>query len=234
MAARCFYGKERPVYFLKLDMKKYFPSIDWDILLSLIKKRISCPKTNVLIGRIVTTHQVLKDGKQNENLEEILSIKKRRGVPIGNLTSQLFANVYLDQLDHFVKEKLRIRWYGRYMDDCLIIDADKARLKKWKKKIAFFLNNDLKLKPHPNKTFISNVCCGIDFLGYRIFYDHVLIRAKTLRRFQRRYKMKIKRYQKNLLEKEALKRGQTSFLGHLKHGNTYGLRKSLFSRLFVA
>jgi len=105
-SARCIYGKNTPLYILQCDIKKFFPFVSWDILLTLIKKKIICKKTLSLIETILTKHRVAnKTGSINSFPPEIVSTTERKGLPIGNLTSQLFANVYLNPLDHFVKEK---------------------------------------------------------------------------------------------------------------------------------
>lgn len=229
-ASRSFYGKNQPIYFLKFDIAKFFPSISWDILGKIVGRSIDCPKTFSLIEKIITTHTTLRPS-MSQNLEQIISLKNRRGLPIGNLTSQLFANIYMDKLDHFVKEKLKARWYGRYMDDFVIIGADKDHLKLLKAEIIKFLTETLRLTAHPGKTFIGNCVTGIDFLGYRIFYDHILVRAKTLRKFYKRYKIKIEQFKNGELDKEAFEVAGASFIGHLKHADTYLLQKSIFGNL---
>ena len=124
-AARSLYGKDTPVYCLRMDIEKFFASVSWDVLLSIIDKKLSCNKTNTLIEKIVTTYKCLDlNGHTFETPEDIIDFRERRGLPIGNLTSQLFANIYLNELDHFVKDTLQARWYARYMDDFLIIHPD--------------------------------------------------------------------------------------------------------------
>jgi retron-type reverse transcriptase len=110
------------------------------------------------------------------------------GMPIGNLTSQLFANIYLNELDHFIKDKLGIRCYVRYMDDFIILDTDKKRLFKIRNLIKEFLEQKLKLKLHPKKSEYFPISKGIDFLGYVVFYDYILLRKSTVRRFKKRLK----------------------------------------------
>jgi RNA-directed DNA polymerase len=165
----------------------------------------------------------------NNWLEEVVSIKNRRGLPIGNLTSQLFANIYLNKLDQFVKHTLKVRWYGRYMDDFLFIHPDKDYLRKIKSQIKIFLKERLGLDLHPNKVNIYNVSQGVPFVGYRIFYDYVLIKGKTLLRSQKRYHKKLKLVRLGKFPKEKLKRIENSMISHLKQADTWGLRKRLFS-----
>lgn len=249
-AARTYYGKNTDIFVLQCDIRKFFSSISWDILLKIIKRRISCPKTFRLIEKIITTHKTYQKscyfqnkasqmslflpdkGNNSDNLlDEIVSIKDRRGLPIGNLTSQLFANVYLNELDQFVKHILRIHWYGRYMDDFLFIHPDKQYLKEIKEQVGLFLKDKLKLNLHPHKVSIYNVNQGVPFVGYRIYYDHVLIRGSTLLRSQKRYRKKLRLVKLGKLTKEKLEQTEKSMIGHLKHANSYNLKRTWFKKL---
>lgn len=239
-ASRSFYGKNRDIYILKCDIKKFFPSISWDVLLAIIKKKIICQKTFDLIEKIITTHRIygqIETRRNNNQLdlfeeiskEEPVSVSKRRGLPIGNLTSQLMANLYLNELDQYVKHVLREKWYGRYMDDFFIISADKEHLKIIKAQISQFVTQTLKITLHPKKSFIQRTDIGVCFVGYRIFWDHILIKGSTLLRFQKKYRKKIKLCKRGLLLQEKLILCQQSFCGHLVHANAYKLKKKMFS-----
>lgn len=134
-AARSIYGASTPVYCLRFDIHKFFASVSWDMLLPMIFKEIKCPRTQTLIKKIITCHTCRNPrGYQVTIPENVVAPILRRGLPIGNLTSQLFANIYLNQLDQFVKQKLHVRWYGRYMDDFFILHPDKEYLIKKKKR----------------------------------------------------------------------------------------------------
>lgn len=220
---------EKFVYALQCDIKSYFSSISWDILLELIKKTINCKDTFELIKKFIVIQRV-QDNQNNLSYppNKIVSITKRHGIPIGNLTSQLFANIYLNQLDHFVKEQLRMRWYGRYMDDFYIIHPSKGKLRETKETIRQFLNDNLKLTLHPNKSVIKNLKDGLPFVGYRIFSDHVLVRGKTLIQMQRRLRKQKRKLNKGYLTDKELDATICSYKGHLKHANTYDLQKYLF------
>jgi retron-type reverse transcriptase len=236
-STRSFYGKNKNIFVLKCDIKKFFASISWNILIEILSKKIKDKETMSLLEKIITSYTVYgkntKDNAYQENLFDVnwsipVSVSKRRGLPIGNLTSQLFANIYLNELDQFVKRVLRERWYGRYMDDFFVISGDKKHLEKIKNKINTFLENKLKLTLHPKKSFIQNVKYGVCFVGYRIFFDHVLVRGSTLRRFQKKYRKKLKKVLGGLLEEKKLEACKQSFRGHLKHANTYWLDKKMF------
>lgn len=155
-ANHSFVTNNQPIYFLKCDIARFFPSIDWEILLGIISRSILCPKTSSLIRKIVTIHKVLQPS-MNKGADEVVFTKQKKGLPIGNLTSQLFANIYLNELDRYLKTELKVRWYGRYMDDFVIIDSDKERLKTLKTKIIEYLATNLKLIAHPDKTFIEPI-----------------------------------------------------------------------------
>lgn len=230
-AARSIYGKETPLYILQCDISKFFPSISWDILQTLVNKKIPDPKIKSLVTTIITSHIIYTRGERVRVLPEpVISSKERRGLPIGNLTSQLFANVYLNHLDHFVKETICARWYGRYMDDFFIIHPDKEFLKQAKEQIRAFLWEELRLTLHPRKSIIQNTKNGVAFVGYRIFYDHVLIRGNTLRRFQRKYTKRKNQARAGLITQKKLSNIEFSFKGHLQYADTHHLKSFLFDR----
>ena len=166
-------AKNGEVYCLKMDVHKYFYSIDHDIIFGLIKRKIRCAKTLKLIKTII-------DSADNP------------GIPIGNLTSQLLANVYLGSLDHFIKEELRVENYLRYMDDMVIIDNSKENLSRLLREIKIFLESRLRLKLN-KKTQIFPIKRGLDFLGYRQFKDIRILRKIVMLKNYR----KIKKFMKS-------------------------------------
>ncbi len=158
-----FLRKAEGLYCLKADIEKYFPSVDCRLLVEIIKKKIGCSKTMWLIKEIIN------------------SMGSDKGIPIGNLTSQLFANIYLNELDYFVKQNLRCKYYLRYMDDFIILDTDKKELQRKKEFIEEFLNSKLKLRLN-KKTQIFPVSRGIDFLGFRVYKTHRLLKKRNIKR----------------------------------------------------
>ncbi|MEA2057043.1 MAG: reverse transcriptase/maturase family protein [Patescibacteria group bacterium] len=231
MGARTKYGKNQPIYALQADIKQFFKSIDWNILLQLIHKTITCQQTYDLIEKIITSYKPVTPQSAQLNLfdqsHHHLVTGTRVGLPIGNLTSQLFANVYLNQLDHFVKDRLREKYYARYMDDFLIIDPDKEHLLSLQSKLKKFLQEKLKLKLHPKKITIKHAKNGIPFVGYRIFYDHTLIRGDTLRRMQKNYRNKTRAYHDGKITLEKLRATESALYGHFNHADTYGLEQKM-------
>lgn len=153
-----------------------------EILKKLIRKYISCEKTLILLDKIVDSYSE-EDGD---------------GIPIGNLTSQIFANLYLNELDHFVVD-MGLNYF-RYMDDFLIIEPDKEKLIKARDAICEFVKQELKLELHPSKQLLQRTSLGIDFCGYNIFAGRTILRKKTVRRFVRRFKGRQKKIEK--LERE--------------------------------
>lgn len=177
---------EQTIYCLQCDISKYFNSVDHEVLLRLIRKKITCLRTMQLIEHIVRSD----------------TTALRRGIPIGNLTSQLFANVYLHALDTFVKRELSIRYYIRYMDDFLILGTNKQELHRIKQILKQFLEQKLCLTLHPKKAIIFPVYVGVNFLGYTVFETHRLLRTSTVKRFTRRIKKLI--YQEKCAEVETM------------------------------
>lgn len=197
-------------YVLKADISKYFYSIDHEILLSIISKTVGDPKVFEIIRRLVQENDCSSGGV---------------GLPLGALTSQLFANVYLDQLDHYIKDKLSVKHYVRYMDDFIVLLDDKYVLNELLKLVTDFLNDRLKLKLN-DKTIIYPMSQGIDFAGYRHWLDHVLPRKRNLVNAKRRFQVitvELKSDKCKDKEKELKKaRGSlASFNGYMKHCDGY-------------
>ncbi len=188
-------------YILKLDVRRFFYSVDHNILIFLIKKKISDKDAIWLIKRIIQSFP--------------------KGIPLGNITSQLFANIYLNELDYFIKHNLRIKYYIRYCDDFIIIDNDKEYLKKIILVISNFLNNNLKLSLHPDKIIIKKYHQGIDFLGYVNFPYYRTLRTKTKKRMFKKIKQRI--------TDQFFDQTLQSYLGVLKHCNGYKLEKEIKS-----
>ncbi|MBI2508143.1 hypothetical protein HYV89_04275 [Candidatus Woesearchaeota archaeon] len=162
-------------YALKADIKHYFETVDHEVLLKIIERRIKDKKAIWLVKQILNNFNTKRKGK---------------GMPLGNLTSQFFANVYLNEIDQFVKNKLRAKYYIRYVDDFVILHDNKEKLLEYKDKISKYLMY-LKLELHPTKSNIIPLRNGIAFLGYRVFYYHKLLRKSNLKKFERNFKEKL-------------------------------------------
>ncbi len=188
------------VFVLKADISKYFPSIDHNVLISILKRTIGDRRAMWLCERIIKHKCVNSEGK---------------GIPVGALTSQLFANVYLDQLDHFIKDRLGVKFYVRYMDDFIILAGTKAYLWNVLEKIKGFLER-LKLKLNP-KTSVFPAERGVDFAGYRTWATHILPRKRNVKKFRRKAKWMMKAYALGKIDLSYIKPRLMSFLGYMKH-----------------
>ena len=179
------------LFFFQTDIQSFFVSIDKGILFSLVKKHIKNPEILWLTEKIIfhdpTKNYIAKgDPKLLQSVPPHKSLfgKVNCGLPIGNLTSQFFANVYLNELDQFIKHSLKCRYYFRYMDDLLLLHHSKERLLKWRDDIKTFLETDLKLKLHPKKQILQPATNGINFCGYIIKPDYTLIRRRTVKKLK--------------------------------------------------
>jgi RNA-directed DNA polymerase len=156
-----------------------------------------------------------------------------RGVPIGNLTSQLFANVYMNEFDQFVKHELKAKHYVRYTDDFIIVSADKAELQKLLTPIERFLQETLLLSLHPNKIQLVKYHNGVDFLGYVEFTHHRLMRETSKRRMMRKISHAAFLYRHGAIEETRMNATLQSYFGTLKHADAYRLSETLKNRYWI-
>ncbi len=191
----------RTVWILKCDIKKFFATIDHAVLKDILKHYIPDKDILWLLDQIVDSFQPVKEGM---------------GLPLGNLTSQLLVNIYMNELDQFVKRELKIKRYIRFADDFVILSGDKKKLDNVLVTIRQFLGKKLKLELHPDKVFTKTVASGVDFLGWVNFPDHRVVRTTTKRRALNAVQAK-----------EAKTETIQSYLGLLRHGNTQKLMKRI-------
>ena len=196
-------------YVLQLDVKSYFASIDHEILISLIERRIRDPQMMRLIRLIV------------ESYED----SPGTGIPLGNLTSQVFANIYLHELDMFAKHDLRVKEYLRYMDDITLVHTDKRQLWEWRDEIEAFLADHLRLQLHQVKQTLTPVDCGVEYLGYRVYRDHIKVLSRNVRRVYRRHRQ----MEAGTFEGDA-RASISSWVGYSKHADTHGLNCQIAER----
>jgi len=152
------------------------------------------------------------------------------GIPIGNLTSQLFANIYLDMLDKYVKHILKVNYYIRYMDDFVILSKDKKGLHRIRKEIEIFLDDYLDLKLN-NKTAVRPIGCGMDFMGYVIHPTHRRLRKSTKKKMRKRMKNLQRKYNNGEIGFDEVNSSIQSYIGIMKHCDSYSLRKKIFGDL---
>lgn len=211
-------------YYLKLDISKYFYRVHHEKLLEILSHRVKDKEMMAFIRRVVNSRAEpfgLPTGRTPENTppEEWLYDV---GMPIGNLTSQLFANIYLNELDQCCKHKLKIHYYVRYQDDVIILGNDKAVLNDWKSKIEAFLNNELYLDLN-NKTSIRPIQQGVEFVGWRIWPTHRKIRKSTARRITREVRKISALYAAGEMDRVDFGRRAASIRGLLEHSECASL-----------
>lgn len=218
-------------YVLQCDIRQYFPSIDHTILKEMLRRKIKCRDTLWLIDTIIeASNEQIPVHTYFPGDELWTPYERRRGLPIGNLTSQFFANIYLNGLDHFVKEELRIIQYVRYVDDFSLFDDDRARLAEARRAIEEHLAK-LRLTIHPVKSQLFETRQGACFVGFRVLPDRLRVRGENLRRARRRFKRLQYAYRRGELGMNKLTQSMRSWIAHLAHGNTWQLRKRIFSQL---
>ena len=224
----------RQVYFLKGDIKSFFTSIDKRILIKLIKKKIKNKDIIWLVKKIVLTNPAegaIKVGNLSlfdkiPRHKSLFWANKEKGLPIGNLTSQLLANVYLNPLDQFVKHILKVKHYFRYVDDFIILDTSMKKLEIYIKRIHGFLQKHLFLQLHSGKTFIKKVEEGINFLGYIIRPNYILVRKRVVDNLKRKFfEAKRKLKEGEYLNLDLLQATFNSYFAHFNHANSYKLKE---------
>jgi retron-type reverse transcriptase len=214
------------------DIVKYFPSIDHQILRRLLARRIADRQTMWLIDQIMNSGVGIQAREAPVIYfpgDDLFAANRPRGLPIGNLTSQLWANIYLHELDKFVKHKLRCKAYQRYMDDFLLFANDKAQLHHWREAIRDFLASQLRLTLHPKKSLVFPVNVGLDFCGFRLYPTHRRLRRSSIRRFVQRFRKQREAYWQGELSLDDLTISVQSWAAHAAHGDTWRLRERLFN-----
>jgi retron-type reverse transcriptase len=184
---------------LKCDIKKFFANIDHAVLKTVLVNHIADTKILWLLDEIISG----------------FSLTPGKGLPLGNLTSQLLVNIYMNEFDQYMKNSLKIKFYIRYADDFVILSDGRRELEELVIVIAKFLESTLKLQLHPNKVSIQTVASGVDFLGWVHFPRHMVLRTATKKRMMRR------------IVENPTEETYRSYLGLLQHGNAHNLRKGL-------
>lgn len=192
----------RTCWVLKCDIRKFFASIDHAVLKEILARYITDTDTIALLETII-------DSFHTEGTSGV-------GLPLGNLTSQLLVNIYMNEFDQFAKHKLKAKYYIRYADDFVFLSEDRQALETLLPLVSRFLKEKLKLSLHPDKVFIQTLASGVDFLGWVHFSEHRVLRTVTKRRMFKR-----------IAEMEGKEETVQSYLGLLKHGNTYLIQKQI-------
>jgi hypothetical protein len=193
-------------YILKCDIKSFFASVNHDVLKADLRQVIHNKNILWLCDKIIDHYST--EGTPG------------RGIPIGSLTSQLFANVYMDQLDHYLEHQLGVRNYARYMDDFVVLHREKEYLKNLLRKIKIYVEDVMLVSLNP-KTDIFPIKNGVDFCGYRLYPTHLNIRKRTLRKARKQFKFLVWAIKNKQLEMEDLDSYVSSFIGGVLHSNDY-------------
>jgi retron-type reverse transcriptase len=211
----------RNVHILKCDIEKFFDSINHEILLSVLSSRIKDQELMNLLTEVVESFT-----------SDRSTLFDRCGVPIGNLTSQLFANVYMDTFDQFMKHELKVKYYARYTDDFVIVSENKEYLLHLLPQIRLFLKEKLKIQIHPKKVTINKFGRGIDYLGYVLFPHFTLIRKRTRKRALRKINEKILLYKRDEISEDKVHATLMSYLGVLSHADAHRFSEKLKNDYF--
>ena len=199
----------KTVWILKCDIRKFFDSVDQEILFNILGRKITDERTLRLLGKIISSYNP----------------ETKRGIPLGNLTSQLFSNIYLNLLDQFVKRDLRVKHYIRYADDFVFLSRDKKQLEEIIPIIRKFLKETLALEMHEDKLSLSKFHKGLDYLGFVHFPHFSVVRTKTKRRMFKKLNRKFKDLKSEKISSESFNQTKQSYLGILSHSQNKGLIK---------
>lgn len=222
--------RDRHAFVLRCDIFRYFPGIDHAVLKSLLRRKIDCSRTLALLDRIIDGSNAQEPVEAYFPGDDLFApFTRRRGLPIGNLTSQFFANIYLDPLDHFVTETLGAD-YVRYVDDFALFAASPVVLGQWRDRLVRFLEG-LRLRPHPRKTWIASNDQPTEFLGLVLLPDgRRRLPEGNVRRFRNRLRSMRTRLVAGTLSNASATSRIRSWAAHAQHADTWRLRHSIFNR----
>jgi retron-type reverse transcriptase len=221
--------RDRFRHVLRCDIFRYFPAIDHALLKQDLRRRIACEPTLGLVEAIIDGSNPQEPVNLYYPGDDLFTpFERRRGLPIGNLTSQLFANIHLDGLDHFVKEVLRAKGYLRYVDDFALFHDDPAVLVEWRGRIEAYLARR-RLGLHPRKTEIRPSAEPAEFLGFVLLPGgHRRLPEANVRRFRNRLRALRDRWRAGTIELEEVHRRVGAWIAHAEHADTWRLREAIF------
>ncbi len=226
---RCTAYLRRFRYVMHCDVRQFFPSIDHQILETILARTLGDPAVMALVKKIIASGAGVQM-KEYEMVyfpgDDLLAYYRPRGLPIGNLTSQHWANVYLNELDQYVKRSLKCRAYLRYVDDLLLFADDKAQLHAWKAALILYLET-LRLTLHEDRAQPRPVETGVPFLGFQVYPDHRRLKPRNGWAFQRRLKALAAGCRAGEIEPQQLDASLQGWLNHASTGDTWGLRKAI-------
>ncbi len=219
-------------YVLQCDLQHFFPSMDHELLRTQLARVIADPQVLWLAGLILNSgasiHRTANETPDYFPGDNLFSANRSRGLPIGNLTSQFWANVYLNPLDHFIKRELKCPAYVRYVDDVLLFAEDKPTLHRWRAAVMEFAAS-LRLRLHEQRAVVYPTRTGLPFLGWRLYPDHRRLKRRNGVAFQRRLAALLTTFAAGEIEWADVNASVQSWIAHVAHGDTWGLRQSLLS-----
>jgi len=222
-------------YVLQCDINHFFPCIDHAILKAQLARLITDPAVGWLCNLIIDSGAGIHAHPEGAVLypgDDLLSAARPTGLPIGNLTSQFWANVYLNPLDQFVKRQLKCRAYLRYVDDFLLFSNSKAELHAWRQAIIQYLAG-LRLQLHENRAAVYPVNTGIPFLGFRLYPDHRRLKRRNGVAFQRRFARLRRQVAAGQISRSQLDAAVQGWIAHVQHADTWGLRQALLTSVVL-
>lgn len=220
-------------YALQCDVAQFFPSIDHAILRGMLARYLADDDVLWLIDQVLASGaNVLTEEYEMQYFpgDDLFAVNRPRGLPIGNLTSQFWANVYLNELDYFVKHELHCTAYVRYADDFILFGDTKPTLHEWRQRIIEFLET-IRLRLHEERASVFPTRDGLTFLGFRVFHDHRRLRNDNARLFARRLREMNQAYARHEITLDKMTERVKSWIAHARHGNTYRLRARIFTRV---
>jgi len=230
---RCTQYMRRFRYVLQCDVQQFFPAIDHQILKHILSKTIACRPTLRLCEKIIHSGTGILTDEYTLHYfpsDDLFAAGRPRGLPIGNLTSQFWANVYMNELDQYVKHTLRCTGYLRYVDDFLLFADDKVTLHRWRDEIIIFLQS-LRLTIHEKRAQPTPVGQGIPFLGFTVYPTYRRLKRSKGITYRRHLKTLWRRWQAGEITREQGRASVMAWLGHVRHGDTFGLRQRLFREI---
>ena len=222
--------RDRFRHVLRCDIFRYFPAIDHEFLKRDFRRRIGCPETLRLMDTIVDASNLQEPVDLHFSGDDLFTpYGRRRGLPIGNLTSQFFANLYLDGMDHFCKEVLGAKGYVRYVDDFALFHDDPEVLEQWRDRISNYLMGR-RLKLHPKKTWIAPTAEPAAFLGFELLDGgRRRLPEENIRRFRNRLRGMRDQWQAGRADMEGIKRCVGAWVAHAENADTWRLRHAIFA-----
>lgn len=218
-------------FFLKMDVRKFFPSVDHEILIEELARRIDDSRVLGLASRIVDRSSPQESVDLRFTGDTAAALHRQRGLPIGNQTSQFFANVYMNPLDQFVKRRLGVRRYLRYVDDIVILADDKAELWDLRRRVEEFART-LRLRFNPVKCFLGPVSEGLTLLGYRVWPDRIRLPRQNVVRARRRLRRLAGDLERGRLPLDRCHASVQAWIGHARHADSFRLRKQMLTQVF--